>query len=137
MDRFHGGLFVRAIASITLLFFTFVFYANPAASAVKSIKMTCAIKLCWNFHKLLLSVLGGVGDVIFVALALITIAVTFLILLATDLQLQAAGCPDGLRMLNALLILFNLLAGLVAETVGHTLVAGWIYTFMVGARLSK
>ena len=81
-----------------------------------------------------LAALGGVGGVIFVALVLVTIAVTFLILLATDLQLQAAGCPDSLRMLNALLMLFSLLAGLVAGTVGQALVAGiagWIYTSIV------
>ncbi len=81
-----------------------------------------------------LAVLGGVGGAIFVALVLVTIAVTFLILLATDLQLQAAGCPDTLRMLNALLILIGLIAGLVAGTVGQAIVAGiagWIYTSIV------
>lgn len=34
LDSFRGGIFARAIASITLFFFTFVFYANPAAAAV-------------------------------------------------------------------------------------------------------
>ncbi|QEY16817.1 sugar-binding protein [Cellvibrio sp. KY-GH-1] len=34
MDSFRGGLFARAIAALTLFFFTFVFYANPAAAAV-------------------------------------------------------------------------------------------------------
>lgn len=34
MDSFRGGLFARAIAGLTLFFFTFVFYANPAAAAV-------------------------------------------------------------------------------------------------------
>lgn len=34
MDSFRGGLFARATACITLFFFTFVFYANPAAAAL-------------------------------------------------------------------------------------------------------
>lgn len=34
MDSFRGGLFARAVAALTLFFFTFVFYANPAAAAV-------------------------------------------------------------------------------------------------------
>ncbi len=34
MDSFRGSLFARAIAALTLFFFTFVFYANPAAAAV-------------------------------------------------------------------------------------------------------
>lgn len=34
MDSFRGGFFARAIALLTLFFFTFVFYANPAAAAV-------------------------------------------------------------------------------------------------------
>lgn len=34
LDSFRGGLFAKAIACITLFFFTFVFYANPAAAAV-------------------------------------------------------------------------------------------------------
>lgn len=83
-----------------------------------------------------LALLGGVGGVIFVALVLVTIAVTFLILLATDLQLMEAGCPDNLRMLNAVLILISLLAGLVAGTAGQAIAAGivgWIYTSIVPA----
>ncbi len=34
MESFRGGLIARAIAALTLFFFTFVFYANPAAAAV-------------------------------------------------------------------------------------------------------
>lgn len=34
MDTFRGGFFARFIAFVTLFFFTFVFYANPAAAAV-------------------------------------------------------------------------------------------------------
>ncbi|QEI11601.1 transglutaminase-like domain-containing protein [Cellvibrio japonicus] len=34
MDSFRGGFFTRAIATLTLFFFTFVFYANPVAAAV-------------------------------------------------------------------------------------------------------
>lgn len=34
MDSFRGGLFARAIALTTTFFFTFVFYANPAAASV-------------------------------------------------------------------------------------------------------
>ncbi|HEX7763135.1 MAG TPA: sugar-binding protein, partial [Cellvibrio sp.] len=34
MDSFRGGFFARAIVLLTLFFFTFVFYANPAAAAV-------------------------------------------------------------------------------------------------------
>lgn len=34
MDSFRGGFCARAIALLTLFFFTFVFYANPAAAAV-------------------------------------------------------------------------------------------------------
>lgn len=34
MDSFRGGFFARAIALLTLFFFTFVFYANPVAAAV-------------------------------------------------------------------------------------------------------
>ena len=34
LDRLRGGLFAKAITCITLFFFTFVFYANPAAAAV-------------------------------------------------------------------------------------------------------
>jgi transglutaminase-like putative cysteine protease len=34
LDSFRGGIFAKAIACITLFFFTFVFYANPAAAAV-------------------------------------------------------------------------------------------------------
>lgn len=34
MDSFRGGLFARLIALVILFFFTFVFYANPAAAAV-------------------------------------------------------------------------------------------------------
>lgn len=34
MDSFRGGLLARVIALTTALFFTFVFYANPAAAAV-------------------------------------------------------------------------------------------------------
>lgn len=34
LEGFRGGIFAKAIAGITLFFFTFVFYANPAAAAV-------------------------------------------------------------------------------------------------------
>ena len=34
MESFRGGIFARAIALLTLFFFAFVFYANPAAAAV-------------------------------------------------------------------------------------------------------
>lgn len=34
LESFRGGIFARAIACVTLFFFTFVFYANPAAAAV-------------------------------------------------------------------------------------------------------
>jgi hypothetical protein len=142
LGRFHGGLFVRTIVGITVLYFTFVFYVNPAAAAVVNEinQDDLRDKIVLEFPQPLLAVLGGVGGVIFVAIVLVTITVTFLILLATDLQLRAAGCPDGLRMPNALLILFSLLAGLVAGTVGQALVAGiagWIYTSIVSSACSK
>jgi transglutaminase-like putative cysteine protease len=34
LESFRGGVFAKAIACITLFFFTFVFYANPTAAAI-------------------------------------------------------------------------------------------------------
>lgn len=78
-----------------------------------------------------LATFGTVGFPVFLMVVLITIGITFLLVLATDLVLAEAGCSDLYREVNAVLMILALIIGLFADNQGKAItaaVAGWIYT---------
>ena len=71
-----------------------------------------------------LSVLGVASGFAFWPILAVTVGVTLLLLMAIDLDLIEAGCPDGLRALNAALMLGALAFGVLAKEVADAILLG-------------
>ncbi|EGA70885.1 hypothetical protein VISI1226_16638 [Vibrio sinaloensis DSM 21326] len=81
-----------------------------------------------------------VAPLILLSLLAVTILATTLIIMATDLDLIEAGCPDTMRMLSASLMVLAFVFGLFAPLGFAIILAimGWVYTNIaptLGARL--
>jgi len=66
-----------------------------------------------------------------VILAITTIGIAFLLLMASDLRFIESGCPEDYRLFNVFLTVFNMILGLFLKGVGSQIVnsiAGFIYT---------